>query len=91
MEIYPKIHTVATLPNYHLVVTFQNGVVKSYDCRPLLEEPAFMALQAESLFVQAEVDTGGYGLIWNDEIDLSESELWLNGVEIAGLIEEVNG
>jgi hypothetical protein len=87
MEMYPKIHTVATLPNYRLVVTFQNGIVKLYDCQPLLEEPTFTALRSESLFEEAEVDAGGYGVIWSDEIDLSESELWLNGVVVASLEE----
>jgi len=27
------------------------------------------------------VDTGGYGICWNDEIDLSCNELWENGNE----------
>jgi len=26
-----------------------------------------------------KADKHGYGISWNDEIDLSESELWLNG------------
>jgi len=90
MGMYPKIQTVSTLPNYRLVVTFQNGNVKLYDCLPLLEEPAFIALQDESFFEQVEVGTGGYGVIWSDEVDLSESELWLNGVEVASLVEEVH-
>ncbi len=34
------------------------------------------------LFKCVKVDAGGYGVSWNDEIDLSESELWLNGFAI---------
>ena len=90
MEMYPKINTVTALPNYRLAVTFQNGIVKLYDCLSLLEEPAFAPLRTEALFDQVEVDAGGYGVIWSDEVDLSESELWLNGVEIASLVEEGN-
>lgn len=90
MEMYPKVNTVTTLPNYRLVVTFQNGIVKLYDCLPLLEESVFTALQDDSFFEQVEVDTGGYGIIWSDQVDLSESELWLNGVEVASLVEEGN-
>jgi hypothetical protein len=26
-----------------------------------------------------QVDTGGYGVIWNDDIDLSRNELYNNG------------
>jgi hypothetical protein len=29
------------------------------------------------------VDAGGYGVSWNDDLDLSEDELWVNGVEPA--------
>jgi len=29
------------------------------------------------------VDPGGYGISWNDNIDLSEYELWTNGQPVA--------
>ena len=32
------------------------------------------------LFHRVKVDIGGYGISWNDEIDLSCDELWDNGV-----------
>jgi hypothetical protein len=28
---------------------------------------------------EKQSDVGGYGISWSDSIDLSESELWLNG------------
>ena len=34
------------------------------------------------LFEQVKVDLGGYGVTWNDEIDLSCNQLWENGYEI---------
>jgi hypothetical protein len=30
----------------------------------------------------AEVDVGGYGVIWGDELDISCDELWANGVTV---------
>jgi hypothetical protein len=30
------------------------------------------------------VDKHGYGIAWNDELDLSESELWINGLSAEG-------
>ena len=33
------------------------------------------------LFRQAAVDVGGYGVSWNDDIDLDSSEIWENGVD----------
>ena len=34
------------------------------------------------LFYEVRVDTGGYGIIWNDDIDLSCDELFKNGRRI---------
>jgi len=85
MNTYPKIESVYPLPNYRLLVVFENEIAKVYDCTPLLKEEAFSSLASERLFLQARVGTGGYGVVWNDELDLSESELWLNGVEAEGL------
>lgn len=35
----------------------------------------------EAFFKSVKVDSGGYGVSWNDDIDLSEYELWVNGKE----------
>jgi hypothetical protein len=34
------------------------------------------------LFGQAKVDVGGYGVSLNDDIDISEFQLWNIGVEV---------
>lgn len=31
------------------------------------------------VFFSAHVDTGGYGIVWNTELDLESNELWYNG------------
>jgi len=36
-------------------------------------------LQNDAMFREVHADTHGYGVIWNDEIDLAESEIWING------------
>jgi len=76
---YPKIESVTPLPGKKLRVCFQNNRTKVYNCAPLLQQEPFSALKNESLFRQVKVDGGGYGVSWSDGIDLSESELWLNG------------
>lgn len=78
---YPKIKSVKPMEKQRLWVVFDEGTEKLYDCAPLLAMKAFEPLQHVWLFNQVKVDTGGYGISWNDEIDLAESELWLNGVE----------
>lgn len=35
----------------------------------------------KALFDNIQVDTGGYGISWNDELDLDAEELWENGIE----------
>jgi hypothetical protein len=42
----------------------------------------FRILDNDAFFKSVRVDAGGYGISWNDEVDLSEFELWTNGVEV---------
>jgi hypothetical protein len=81
MEGYPRIRSVAALPPQALVVSFENGLTKRYDCAPLLRLPAFALLRSPAFFRSVRVDPGGYGVSWNDDLDLSEAELWSNGVD----------
>ena len=64
------------------MVTFVNGVRKVYDCCGILSLERFQLLQHEAFFKAVAVDPGGYGVSWDDERDLSEYELWNNGVEV---------
>ena len=77
-----KVKMVRPLVEYILLIDFQNGEQKKYDVQPLFEiwEP-FRALSLiEGLFEQVKVDDGGYGIYWNDDIDLSCNELYNNGI-----------
>ena len=79
MAGYPKVRSVCPVGDKCLLVTFDNGTRKLYDCGPLLETEVFGPLRAEWLFRSVRADPGGYGISWNDELDLSESELWEHG------------
>ena len=80
MEIYPKVKSVKPLQDKKLLVTFQNDIQKIYDCSGLLNDKYFSSLADEVLFNSVKTDLGGYGISWNDEMDLSESELWMHGI-----------
>ena len=80
MKNYPKIRDVEAMAHKRLLVTFSNNIQKIYDCSPLIDDEIFRPLLNESLFKSVKADKHGYGIIWTDELDLSESELWLNGV-----------
>lgn len=86
MEIYPKVRSVQALKEKQVLVVFSNDIKKIYDCSPLLAEDNYSALAMDAIFKNVKVDQGGYGISWTDEIDLAESELWINGV----LIEQKN-
>ena len=79
----PKILSVQPLEDKRLWVKFENGVEKIYDCNQLLHLDMFEVLKNEAFFKAVKVDSGGYGISWNDDADLSEYELWINGVEVA--------
>lgn len=79
---YPKVLSIQPLDDKKVLVKFVNGIEKIYDCKPLIEkfEP-FKSLENEIFFNQVKVDMGGYGISWDDKVDLSEYELWTNAVE----------
>jgi len=80
---YPKIKFVEPLKDYKLFVIFENGEIKIYSIKNLLNETAFLPLQDEFLFMKAKKEENGYGIVWNDEIDISEYEVWKNGIAIS--------
>lgn len=79
----PQILSVQSLEHKRLLVKFVNGIEKVYDCAPLLNKEMFQKLKNDAFFKAVRVDPGGYGISWNDNVDLSEYELWTNGVEVA--------
>ena len=79
--MFHKVKTVNVIPDYRLSIQFAEGVTKIYDLKPLFEKwPIFRNLKNDdTLLYSVEVDAGGYGIIWNDDIDLSCDELFENG------------
>ncbi len=83
--MFHKIKNVVAAPDYKLNVQFSEGVTKCYDVRPLMDQiPAFkLFLTNPEEFPCVQVDVGGYGIIWNDNLDLSCDELWEHGKTIS--------
>lgn len=79
--MFHKVKCVNAMPNFCLNVQFCEGVTKVYDVKPLFEKwGAFKALEnSPELFSAVEVDLGGYGVVWSDNLDLSCDELFENG------------
>lgn len=91
MESYPRVDAVQPLPGRRLRVHFSNGQSSVYDCSSLLADPAFRLLAEEGFFRNVRADPHGYGVVWSDEVDLSESELWLHGTAEAAQANTSNG
>jgi hypothetical protein len=57
-----------------LRVEFVEGSSKLYDVKPLMNEwHVFRDLRHNGLFGRVQVDAGGYGVSWNDYIDLADN------------------
>ena len=82
--MFHKINHVSALDGFRLCIQFADGVTKVYDMAPLAKEiPCFQILaENQMLFGCVEVDVGGHGVVWDDDLDLSCDELWENGVRV---------
>ena len=72
----PRVKTVTTRPDYQLEITFTNGEVGLYDCRPLLDFGVFRELQDERYFRQVSVVNGT--VAWPHEQDICPDTLYLD-------------
>lgn len=78
--MFNKITSIETLPDYILLIGFADGAFRQFDLKPLIKDPPFKALSANDLYKKAKIDMGGYGIVWNDELDLSADGLYEKGV-----------
>lgn len=74
-----KVSGVRPLADYKLWVRFNNGEAKIFDCKELLDTPAFSPLRDEAVFRAVYID---YGVtMWQDgDIDISPEYLYEKGI-----------
>ena len=78
-----KVISVTPLKNMRLLIVFDNQVVKLFDVRRIISEyPEYEELENEDIFSLVQVESGGYGVSWTQDLDASEGELWEYGVEL---------
>lgn len=82
MEVVIK--HVRPLDKYILEAEFTSGEIRRYDCQRLIDEiPAFQVLIHDpEIFFHLQITSGGYGIAWNDELDVASEEIWDNGIAI---------
>jgi len=72
----PRVRSVKAKPDYQLEITFANGEVGVYDCRPLLAFGVFRELQDREYFRQVQVVNGT--VAWPHEQDICPDTLYLD-------------
>ncbi len=81
--MFHKIKNITPKENLIIIAEFENVIIKQYDIKKLLDKiEVFNILKDKNIFNNVKVDVGGYGISWNEDIDLSAEEIWENGVEI---------
>lgn len=65
---------IETLPDYHLLLTFENGERRLFDMQPLLSKRPWNSLTDIKKFAKAKV---AYGTVmWPDNIDVAPETLY---------------
>lgn len=81
--MFHKIANVSPCDDISLLVEFVTGERRKYNVKQLFDRyEQFKVLSTPNLFKCVSVDTGGYGVFWNDYLDLSCNELWANGIPV---------
>jgi hypothetical protein len=76
---YPKVKSVKVIDDHTLLIEFNNRQKKKYDITPLLKKEMFLPLKNPAFFKAVQVEQGGYAVVWDGNIDISEYELWSHG------------
>ena len=79
--MFHKVKSVIAQEPFILIVSFAEGATKRYDAGRLIGTvSAFSYFEGSpEAFLDVTVDPGGYGISWNDDLDLSCEELWDRG------------
>ena len=75
-----EVHRVEPLPDFGLMLTFNNGERRRFDMRPYLHYPVFRRLQHPGYFSLARVEYGT--VVWPGEIDLAPETLYHDSVPL---------
>ncbi len=83
---------VKFLDDVQLELTYQDGKVIRYDMSVMFSKyPQLEELRADrELFVHGHLDPGGYGVIWNDELDFDADSIYEDGEVVGQEVTTIN-
>lgn len=76
---YPKIKSAQAIDDHTLLVEFTNSEKCKYDITKLLSKEMFFPLKNPGFFKNFQIDSTGCAIVWNEDIDVSEYEIWSHG------------
>ena len=80
-----KIEDIVPLQNYGLLVFFCNGVIKKCDIKKFFNKnkslKTFLTLHKD-MFQYVRIQPGGYGIYWEENMSISDTELYDKGTKI---------
>lgn len=79
--MYFSVKKVRPVPDYELVLTFEDGNVKKFDMKPFLEKGIFRELKNEEMFNTVRVSFST--VVWDNEADFDPEALYEGGLPIA--------
>ena len=83
--VFHRIQSVSVVEPFRLRAIFVDGTAKEYDLRRWEHRPEFSLLfRHPALHKTVRIEPGGYGISWNDHIDLSAEEIYGNGIDVDG-------
>lgn len=68
----PKVKSALAIDDHTLLVEFDNDEKRKYDVTPLLKNDTFSPLRNPVFFKSVQVEQGGYAVVWDSAIDISE-------------------
>lgn len=83
-ERHHRIKEITPLENMKIKAEFYGENERIYDVKTLYSTfPQFKILENNpDLFNKVIIDAGGYGISWNDELDLDAEDVWEFGEDI---------
>lgn len=66
--------------DYKMLLTFENGEQREFDCSLILNEKPFSTLANPAIFRQARIEYGT--VVWPNEIDIAPETLYLDSVKL---------
>lgn len=76
---------VKPLLNYLLLIRFDNGEERVFNCFPLLENDLYKKIEDQQFFQTVHIDDMGL-VCWDDSMDINPYELYNNSESISHFV-----